>query len=263
MRKVVLLLIIGVYMVAKIGSGLSETSRRKITEEVVRNIPAEIQSVLDLAYDELTQTNGKNLKTKNKYTEWRNSYEFEWCGGYVTWCMLQEGIPQNEKNKTPREEVQGLVHVKEAGVGKMYDGYLRMNRVTDIPQKGFIVVFGNANSRHVKTGSTPYYHVGLVYELERLENGKYRITTIEGNVGLDYKNADGSRTKAAHTIRMYTRDYDPCAENRRENLSLVPDEERTEEESVLFSYEYTYNNPSLYITCFLMPWIPLQGETEK
>ena len=228
----------------------------EVPAEVIQEIPAAIQQVLNLAYDELIETNGQNLKEKNKFTKWRNNYEFGWCGGFITWCMLQLEIPQKEKNKTPKEEVPGLVHVKEAGVGKLYEGYLRMNRVTSVPQKGFIVVFGNGSNKYVKAGTTPYYHVGLIYDLELLENGKYRMTTIEGNVSLDFTDAEGNRTKSGHTIRMYTRDFDPNAESKKTNLSQVPEEERTQEESLTFSYGYTYKNPAMYITCFLMPWVP-------
>ena len=129
-------------------------------------------------------------------------------------------------------------------------------QIASLPQKGFIAVFGNANKKYVSAGATPYYHVGLVYDLQLLENGKYRMTTIEGNVSLNYTDAEGKRTKSPHTVRMYTRDFDPNAENPKANISLVPEEERDREESLTFSWDYTYNNPSMYVTCFLMPWIP-------
>lgn len=228
----------------------------EVPEEVLQEIPGTIRDVLDLAYAELTEVNGQELKKKNKYTKWRNDYEFGWCGGFVTWCMLQQEIPQQTKNETPKNEVPGLVHVKEAGVGKLYDGYLRMNRIASLPQKGFVAVFGNANSKYVSAGSTPYYHVGLVYDVELLPEGIYRMTTIEGNVSLNYTDEEGTRYKSPHTVRMYTRDYNPHAEKLQKNLTLVPEEERTKAESVTFSYDYTYSNPSMYVTCFLMPWVP-------
>ena len=98
--------------------------------------------------------------------------------------------------------------------------------------------------------------MGLVYDVEKLSDGIYRITTIEGNVGSP---GDGTHNRAVHTIRMYVRDYDLNAANagqKDKDLSLVPEEERTQEESALFSYGYTYGNENLYITIFLMPWIP-------
>ena len=128
-----------------------------------------------------------------------------------------------------------------------------MNRLSFIPQKGFIAVFGNTNSKY---GASEFYHVGLVYDVELLPNGNYRITTIEGNVSLDFTDAEGTRYKASHTVRMYTRDYNPHFEKKKDDLTLVPEEERTREESVIFSYGYTYNNPDMYISYFLMPWVP-------
>ena len=220
-----------------------EYTAREITTDIVQDIPAAIQQMLDYAYEQLIETDGKNLKEKNKFTKWRNNYTFEWCGGFVTWCMLEAGIPMEEKNRIQDGEVEGLFHVKEAGVGKLYDGYARLNRITRVPQKGFIIVYGNEGSG----GSTPYYHVGLVYDVEKLENGLYRITSIEGNV-------------KGHTIRMYTRDYDlnlaSDKKQKKNDMPLVPEEERDREETNIFSYGYAYTKKHMYITIFLMPWIP-------
>ena len=225
---------------------------REISEDVIQELPEKIRQLLDLAYDQLIEVNAEGLGKKNKYTKWRNDYPYGWCGGFITWCMLQLEIPQSELKKIKKGEVDGLFHVKEAGVGKLYTGYEKLNRITRIPQKGFIAVFGT--SKAVKgSGVTPYYHVGLVYDVEKLEEGLYRITTIEGNVT---SSADETHKKASHTVRMYTRDYHLNAEKKADNLSLVPESERTKEENALFSYGYTYDNKYLYNTIFLMPWVP-------
>ena len=225
----------------------TEYTAREITTEIVQEIPAEIQNMLEYAYEQLVETDGKNLKEKNKFTKWRNNYTFEWCGGFVTWCMLEAGIPMEEKNKIQDGEVEGLFHVKEAGVGKLYEGYAKLNRITRVPQKGYIAVYGNEGSG----GSTPYYHVGLVYDVEKLSDGKYRITTIEGNV-------------KGHTVKMYVRDYDlNLASDKKQkpkDMSLVPEEERDREETNIFSYGYAYTKKHMYITIFLMPWIPEESQ---
>ena len=241
----VLILCCSVSLAAK--NKTPEYTAREITTEVVQDIPAEIQNMLDIAYEQLIETDGKNLKEKNKYTKWRNDYKFEWCGGFVTWCMLEAGIPMEEKNKISDGEVEGLFHVKEAGVGKLYDGYARLNRITRVPQKGYIAVYGNEGSG----GSTPYYHVGLVYDVEKLSDGIYRITTIEGNV-------------KGHTVKMYVRDYDlnkaSDKKQKPKDMSLVPKEERDREETSIFSYGYAYTKKNMYITIFLMPWIPEESQ---
>lgn len=225
----------------------------EVPVEIQQEIPAEIQDVLNLAYSELMEVNGQELKKKNEYTKWRNNYEWGWCVGFVTWCMLQKEIPMLSRLDTPEKEVPGVVHVKEAGVGKVYEGYRKMNRLSMIPQKGFIAVYGNMEKKY---GVSEFYHVGLVVDAELLNNGVYRITTIEGNVTLNFTDQNNERHKASHTVRMYTRDYHPDTEKKKDDLTLVPEEERNREESITFSYGYTYNNPKMYISYFLMPWIP-------
>lgn len=224
-----------------------EYTAREIDPEVIRDIPEDIQNMLDIAYQQLIETDGKNLKEKNKFTKWRNNYSYGWCGGFITWCMLEAGIPMEEKNKIEDGEVDGLFHVKEAGVGKLYEGFAKLNRITRVPQKGFIAVYGNEGSG----GSTPYYHVGLVYDVEKLSDGIYRITTIEGNV-------------KGHTVRMYVRDYDmnkaSDKKQKPKDMTLVPEEERDREETNIFSYGYAYTKKKMYLTIFLMPWIPEESQ---
>ena len=225
-----------------------EYTAREIDPEIIQDIPEDIQNMLDIAYQQLIETDGKNLKEKNKFTKWRNNYSYGWCGGFITWCMLEAGIPMEEKNKIEDGEVDGLFHVKEAGVGKLYEGFAKLNRITRVPQKGFIAVYGNEGSG----GSTPYYHVGLVYDVEKLSDGVYRITTIEGNV-------------KGHTVKMYVRDYDmnkaSDKKQKPKDMSLVPEEERDREESNIFSYGYAYTKKKMYVTIFLMPWVPEESGT--
>ena len=179
----------------------------EVDTHVVEQVPEKIQQLLDLAYSEWQTVNGKKLARSNKYTKWRNNYEWGWCAGFVTWCMLQLDVPMERMQDMEEKEVSGIVHVKEASVGKLLRGYQKMNRATNVPQKGFLVVYGVANSVNKTT------HVGLVYDVVDMGNGKYRITTIEGNM--------------SNTIRMYVHDYDLNAD-RYKNLSAIPEEERTQ-----------------------------------
>ena len=222
-----------------------------ITEDVVQEVPELIQKLLDQAFAEWQAGDGNELKKRNKYTDWNGSTTgYGWCGGFITWCALEVGIPQETRTRIKSQEVEGVFHVKEAGVGKLVNGYSKLNRTTMIPQKGFICVFGNRDQKFA--GLTPLYHVGLVYDVVRLPDGRYRVTTIEGNVSSP---GDDSHKKAAHAIRMFVRDYDPLAE-KKNNLSLVPEAERDREENAMFSYNYTYNNKTLYVHMYLMPWVP-------
>lgn len=204
----------------------------RVPVEILDEVPEQIQQVLDIAYNEWSTLNGKNLPKCNKFTEWRGKgVKFGWCGGFITWCMLEAGVPMEVLQKTEEREVEGIVHVKEASVGKLLRGYQRMNRSTNIPQKGFLLVYGKSYNRTI--------HIALVYDVQDLGNGKYRITTLEGNM--------------SNRVRMYIHDYDISIE-KTGNLSAVPKEERTQEETRSFSYKM--QEKDWYVNTFLMPWIP-------
>ena len=213
----------------------------EISEEVQDELPEQIRQMLDIAYAEWENLGGKKLNKVNKYTEWRGKgIGFGWCGGYITWCMMQAGIPMEELEAVKRageRDVEGVVHVKEASVGKLLRGYQLMHRSTNIPQKGFLVVYGEIS--YNKT-----VHIGLVYDVEKLGEGRYRLTTLEGNM--------------SGTVRMYVHDYDMTAPDPLKNISSPPREEQTRETSRMFTYDVPkgQNKKSYWINCFLMPWIP-------
>ena len=172
-----------------------------ISTEAPVQPPEQIQQVLDIAYNEWAELDGKTLKNVNKYTEWRGKgIGFGWCGGYITWCMMQANVEMEELEavkKAAKEsedgvfvQVEGVHHVKEASVGKLLRGYQLMNRTTNVPQPGFLLVYGCSFNKTI--------HVALVYDVKDLGDGKYRITTLEGNM--------------ASRVKMYIHDYDMNAE---------------------------------------------------
>ena len=210
--------------------------------------PEIIQQVIDIAYNEWNTVAGKRLPKSNKYTKWWNNYPWGWCAGFVTWCMLEAGVPQDyEEDILKREEgdFHGVYHCKGSSPSKLIHSYLHMHRTTKYPQKGFIVLYGEESNKWV--------HVGIVCDVEALDNGKYRLTCIEGNMN--------------NTVRMYIYDYDPEKEYSikrkypdNSNISAVPQEERTGEESGFRTYNLHMKNKNKkkpwYINCFLMPWVP-------
>ena len=108
-----------------------------------------------------------------------------------------------------------------------------MHRTSAIPQKGYVVLYGE--------GSNKYVHVGIVYDVEDRGSGVYRLTCIEGAM--------------KNTVRMFIYDYDSNAEKKK-NIMLVPKEERTGEETKIFTYGNHVKNKKWYVNCFLMPWVP-------
>ncbi len=203
--------------------------------------PEEIQHLLDIVYNEWETVNGKDQGVKNKYTKWFNNYNWgrnSWCAGFVTWCMLEAGIPQSTRDELKDQFQEGVApspvfHIKASSPAKMAPGYLYLHRTSNIPQKGFIVLYGEKSNK--------YIHVGFVYDVEHLGDGRYRLTCIEGAM--------------KNTVRMFIYDYDSRAEKKK-NIVLVPKEERTGEESKIFTYGNHKKGTSWYVNCFMMPWVP-------
>ena len=209
--------------------------------------PALIQHMLDIAYEEWSTVNGKDQGSKNKYTTWYNNYNWgrnRWCAGFVTWCMLEAGIPQEVQDEVNALEEgtcpEPIFHVKGSAPKKMAPGYLHMHRTSAIPQKGFIVLYGSPSNK--------YIHVGIVYDVELKADGVYRLTCIEGAM--------------KNTLRMFVYDYDMNAPKKLKNITLVPKEERTQEESKIFTYGKHVKSPAWYVNCFLMPWVPDEAAEE-
>ena len=183
-----------------------------ISTEAPVQPPEQIQQVLDIAYNEWAELDGKTLKNVNKYTEWRGKgIGFGWCGGYITWCMMQANVEMEEL-----EAVKKAAKESEDGV--------------------FVQVEG-------------------VHHVKDLGDGKYRITTLEGNM--------------ASRVKMYIHDYDMNAEvntNKKTstNLSEVPEDEREIPASDCVDYTVVTAKPSnstsgkyaYYVNCFLMPYVP-------
>lgn len=219
----------------------------EITQEVLEP-PALIRSVLDIAHTEWETVGGAALKKSNKYTKWRNNYEWGWCAGFITWCMLEAGVPMMDSEKVVTElakesedgfyHPEGVAYVKLSNVGDLLISYLAMNRTTHIPQPGYLLVYGASYSG--------YIHVGMVYDVQPLGDGKFRITTIEGNM--------------SNTVKMYIHDYDMYAD-KEQNLSMVPEAERTLEAARNLDYKIPQGKVggkmyNFYVNCFLMPWVP-------
>ena len=216
--------------------------------EAVAEVPEVIQALLDIAYREWEGTAGKKLPKSNKYTRWWNNYTWEWCAGFTTWCTLEAGIPQADEKAILAEEegsIGGVFSCRASSPAKLIHSFLHMHRTTMIPQKGFIVLYGEESNYKV--------HVGIVYDVEKLENGKYRLTTIEGNM--------------SNTVKMYIADYEPVNVYQEQkhnpkvsNLSAVPEEEREGETGKNRTYDLRFQGKNKkkpwYITCFLMTWIP-------
>lgn len=208
--------------------------------------PELILRMIEIARGEWESIGGKQLPKSNKYTKWVNDAEWGWCAGFTSWCAMKAGIPQESLSrilKKPEGEAEPVFSCSAVSPGKLLRAFQHMHRTTMIPRKGFFVIYGDRSNFST--------HIGLVCDVQLLENGRYRLTTIEGNM--------------RSAVRMYIADYEPVdvydQQNHKpkiSNLFPVPEEERDGEDTKERLYHIRVSDADgsdWYVTCFLMTWL--------
>ena len=188
--------------------------------------PDEIQKAIEIAQAEWRYWHGHALKKSNKYTLWycRRPCSFGWCGGFVGWCLDEAGVPMYRVEKAQPVADGQPYAIAEAGVGKILKGYTKMDRLSKIPRPGYLVIYA------VRDSVNKTVHVGMVTKAEPMENGRYLITTVEGNV--------------SNTVKSYQYYYDSL-DDTQHNMIELPKEEWTGE-----NMSYALHSGDWYINTF-------------
>lgn len=198
-------------------------------------VPEVIRKAIELGIAEWEQAQGTTFKKKNKYTNWYYgpSASFGWCGAFTSFSLGEAGLEQEATNtwKQATPLPDGQPHgIREAGVPKLLSGYTNMDRTTQIPRPGYLVIYG-------RRGGYKTIHVGLVTAVMDRGDGVYQVETVEGNL--------------ANRIKRLTYLYDSKVDNpNQKNLRILPEEERVAPE--VFQYRLTDEN--WRVTTFAQTW---------
>ena len=219
------------------------TVTESIAEEpvaVLNDTPALIQAAIDLALAEWTENEGKTfsrLGSKNKFSRWQcgtgSGCNIGWCGAFVGYCLDNAGVPMDVYNKSVPHDGGVPYAVRAAGVGKIYTGYQKMERLSDIPKPGYLVIYG-------KKGGYAYLHIGMVTAVTDRGDGTYIIQTVEGNV--------------SNRIKRYCYLYDK--NGGKKNFLECPAELQTEPDT----FQYSPHDKNWMITTFCQTWIETSSE---
>lgn len=197
-------------------------------------VPAEITSAIDLALSEWEDASGSGFKRSNKYTTWYYgpSASFGWCGAFTSYSLGNAGVPQAEtdtyRKLAPLPDGQPY-GVREAGVPKLLAGYTNLDRISNVPRAGYLVIYG-------KMGGYKTMHVGLVTRAENRGDGVYLMETVEGNL--------------SSRIKRLTYLYDSKAKDPKRNMSMLPEDEQTEPQV----FQYRLNSEDWRVTAFAQTW---------
>ena len=219
------------------GTKTNKTAQVKITVLPEENAEAEtpelLQKAVEIGLREWEELGGKSLPQEprnNKYTKWWG-YACGWCGAFAGYCLDTAGVPlESEDIINKRKPLDsGAPHgVKAAGVPKLNTGYTNMGRVTKLPRPGYLVIYGSVKD------SYGYKHVGLVTDVQALEDGKYLVSTVEGNM--------------SSTVKRYCYVYDARNVDHK-NMASAPQEVQTDAR-----IQYNPHQADWYVTEFCMTW---------
>lgn len=199
-----------------------------------KQMPEQLQTAIDTAINEWAAAKDMSFPKYNKYTKWYNEAAkngFGWCGAFVGYAYAQTGIemdPEYKQKKAPPLSDGRPFAVRQASQTKLFEGFRSRNRLTNIPEKGYYIIYG-------RKGSTPYTHIALITDVQPLGDGTYALQTVEGNLN--------SR------IKRYSYLYDSLAPKKEKNIRSLPQEMRTQGD--LFLYDYVAD---FYINCFGQTW---------
>ena len=208
-----------------------ETGELKVGAEV----PAEIAEAIRFTLNEWQENLGvtfSRLGSKNKYAYWQcgsgSGCNIGWCGAFVGYCLDNSGIPMDDYQSSVPHEDGRPYSVRAAGVGKIYTGFQNMNRLSDVPRPGYLVIYG-------KKGGYAYLHVGLVTGVKELEEGKYLVQTVEGNVS----------NRIKRYCYLYVRD------GGKNNYQVCPEEYQLSPDTF---GKYQKHDKNWMITTFCQTW---------
>ena len=182
---------------------------------VDENVPTEmIKKAIAAAENEFVTLDLRGIKRANKYTKWyakKEGVAFGWCGAFVGWCFNEAGIPMSRVEKAEKVDDSATWAISEASVGKILKGYQKMERTTNIPRPGYMVIYSVTKKAYNNI------HTGLVTEVKDLGDGRYLLTTIEGNV--------------SSRVKKYQYYYDSTEEaaQKQENMEPLPEELQVDE----------------------------------
>ncbi len=216
-------------------TALMEDGSEQVFDVVVTEdaVPGVIRAAVELALNEWESHQGVVFDRQNKYTAWwcgtGPKCWFGWCGGFAGYCLDTAGVPMEDYSDSVPHPDGTPYAVHAAGVGKILKGFMNMERTTNLPRVGYLVIY---QKRGYASG---FVHVGMVTAVEDLGDGTCIVQTVEGNV--------------SSQIKRYCYLYDP-SDTTTHNYSDLPEPLRTDPDT----FRYTVHQKEWYINCFCQTW---------
>jgi len=183
-------------------------------------LPLRIQALVYVARHEFYLNQRKRLPKYNQYAKWYygKKKEVGWCSVFTIWCANASGTDPVKETSIDSADPADIVLFREGQVGNQYDGFYKLDRFTNIPKPGYLVIYADLSKGYRTT------HIGIVVDVADRGDGMYQVTTVEGNM--------------SNTVKSYSYLYDSNAYNNtvgvekgrklQENMSTLPEAEQTD-----------------------------------
>ncbi len=200
------------------------------------NMPLEARHFVLQARMQFERHPFEKLPKANEYTNWyyHDKREIGWCSVFQIWCAYHSGVELIHYKLKDRLPEEAVFTAMEGRVGNVYKAFEKQGRWLSgteggIPRPGYLVIYG-------VRGSTPYTHIAIVESVTALDDGRYELTTIEGNIN--------------STIKRMNYRYNANPEKPYYNMSVIPENEITR-----MNCQYTLQKNNWYITGFCATWL--------
>lgn len=123
------------------------------------------------------------LPKYNQYAKWYygRKKEVGWCAVFTIFCANAAGTDPLTLEEANFENPPVVQFFQQGQVGHQYDGFMDMGRFVAVPKPGYLVIYAEMDNAYRTV------HVGSVTDVKDLGDGKYAVTTVEGNMSNSVK----------------------------------------------------------------------------
>lgn len=183
-------------------------------------LPRLIQNYIYVLRREFYSVKRARLPKYNKYAKWYygRKKEVGWCSVFTIYCANAAGAQPLTLKEADYENPPMVQFFKQGQVGHQYDGFFDMGRFVGVPKPGYLVIYAELKNGYRTT------HIGSVTDVCDLGDGRYAVTTVEGNM--------------SNSVKSYCYLYDSNVDNHlvgvekglklRRNMEELPQEDQTD-----------------------------------
>lgn len=212
-------------LMTALGEGVATVTYHKNGESidysvsVGQEVPTETaKNMAYIARREFYAVKRSRLPKYNQYAKWYygKKNEVGWCSVFGIWCANAAGANPVKWKSITQVSDQETLYLREGQVGSQYEGFMKWGRFSGVPRLGYMVIYADMSNAYRTT------HIGIVVDVQDMEDGIYQVTTVEGNM--------------SNTVKSYCYLYDSNADNHlvgtekglklQWNMSEVPREEQ-------------------------------------